>query len=59
MLDIVYHVLFLLFTLYVLVESIVYAIDEIKNEKNTFGGVSVILFNSFCVVFSNIVVWNN
>lgn len=57
MLKLVYHITFLLFTIYVLVESIVYSIYEIKNEKNKFGGISVITFSVFCVVFSNIVVW--
>lgn len=59
MLDIIYHVLFLLFTIYVLIESTSYAIYEIKEQKNTLGGVSVVTFSVFCVVFSNIVVWRH
>ena len=55
--NVVYHILFLLFTIYVLIQSIIYSISEIKNEKNTFGGSCVIIFSIFCVVFSNIVVW--
>lgn len=57
MLNIVYHVLFLLFSIYVLIDSIVYSINEIKNEKNIFGGVSVVAFSVFCLIFGNIVVW--
>lgn len=57
MLNIVYHVLFLLFSIYILIESIIYSIYEIKNEKNIFGGVSVIAFSVFCVIFGNIAVW--
>lgn len=57
MLNIVYHVLFLLFSIYILIESIIYSIYEIKNEKNIFGGVSVVAFSVFCVIFGNIAVW--
>lgn len=57
MLDIVCYVLFLLFSIYVLIDSIVYSINEIKNEKNIFGGVCVIAFSVFCVIFGNIAVW--
>lgn len=57
MLNIVYYVLFLLFSIYILIESIIYSIYEIKNEKNIFGGVSVVAFSVFCVIFGNIAVW--
>ncbi len=57
MLNIVYHILFLLFSIYILIESIVYSIYEIKNEKNVFGGICVIAFSIFCIIFCNIVVW--
>ncbi len=57
MLNIVYHILFLLFSIYILIESIVYSIYEIKNEKNIFGGASVVAFSVFCIIFSNIAVW--
>lgn len=59
MLNIAYHTLFSLFTLYVLLESISYSIFEIKNQNNKFGGTCVILFSSFCIVLSNIFVWLN
>lgn len=59
MLDTVYHVLFLLFSIYVLIDSIVYSIYEIKNEKNTFGGISVVAFSVFCIIFGNIAVWRH
>ncbi len=54
-----YHILFLVFTLYVLVYSTSYGLYEIKKEKNSFGGVLVIAFTIFSVVFSNIMVWQN
>lgn len=59
MLDILYHIVFLLFTIYVLIESISYAIFEIKQQNNKFGGSCVIAFSIFCVVLGNIVVWRN
>lgn len=59
MLNLLYHILFLLFTLYVLIESISYAIFEIREQNNKFGGTCVIAFSVFCVVFSNVVVWIN
>lgn len=59
MLNLLYHVVFFLFTIYVLTESISYAIFEIKQQKNTFGGSCVIAFSIFCVVLGNIVVWRN
>lgn len=54
-----YHILFLVFTIYVLIESIIYSLSEIKNEENKFGGISVIAFATFSIIFSNIVVWMN
>lgn len=59
MLNLFYHILFLLFTIYVLIQSISYALYEMRQENNSFGGKFVILFTIFSVVFSNIMVWQN
>lgn len=59
MLRIIYHILFLLFTIYVLVESISYAIFESKTQNNSFGSKCVVIFTVFCIIFSNIVIWQN
>lgn len=59
MINTVYHILFSLFTIYLLIESISYTIFEITNQKNKFGGTCVIIFNIFCIILSNIVVWMN
>ena len=56
---ITYHILFSIFTIYVLVNSTSYGIYEIKNEKNKTGGIAVISFTVFSVIFSNIMVWLN
>lgn len=59
MVNLAYHILFLVFTIYVLIQSISYGLHEIKEEQNNFGGKLVILFTVFSVVFSNIIVWQN
>jgi len=59
MLQTTYHILFSLFTIYVLLESISYAIFEIKTQANKFGGTCVILFSLFCIILGNSVVWMN
>ena len=59
MLNLFYHILFLMFTIYVLINSISYGLYEIKEQKNKLGGRIVIIFTIFSVIFSNIVVWQN
>lgn len=59
MLTLFYHILFLIFTIYVLIKSISYGLYEINEQKNKFGGRVVILFTIFSVIFSNIMVWLN
>jgi len=59
MLSFFYHVLFLIFSVYVLIQSVSYGLYEINEQKNKFGGRIVILFTIFSVVFSNIIVWQN
>lgn len=48
-------IVYILFLLYILISSIYYAIYEIKEKNNKFGGISVIIFTiiSVCLgVFS-------
>lgn len=59
MLSFFYHVVFLIFTIYVLIRSVAYSLYEINEQENKFGGRLVILFTIFSVVFSNILVWKN
>lgn len=56
---ITYHILFSIFTIYILINSISYGVYEIKKEKNKTGGIAVISFTVFSVIFSNIMVWLN
>lgn len=59
MLTVFYHILFLIFTLYTLVQSVSYGFYEIKEQGNKMGGITVILFTIFSAIFSNIIVWQN
>ena len=52
-----YRILFLIFAIYVLINTISYGISEIKKENNKFGGICVITFVIFTVLFTNIVIW--
>ena len=42
---------YILFLIYFFVSSIYYAIYEIKNKNNKFGGISVICFTLISVIF--------
>lgn len=55
----IYHIVFLLFTIYILFHTISYGIYEIKEQDNKSGGITTIIFTVFCVIFSNIMIWQN
>ena len=55
--SIVYHILFLIFSLYILLRTIGYALYEINTIQNKVGGISVIVFSVLVVIFSNVIVW--
>jgi len=55
--DIFYHFLFLMFSIFVLLKSIFYALYEIKTENNKSGGVALICFSIIVIIFANIVVF--
>lgn len=59
MFNFLYHILFVLFTIYVLINTISYSLYEIKKRNNKTGGIFVIVFTIFSVVFSNIIIWQN
>ena len=59
MISLFYHLLFLIFSLYILIQSVSYGMYEINEQNNKFGGRIVILFTIFSVIFSNIIVWQN
>jgi hypothetical protein len=55
--DIIYHVLFLFISIYILLKAIGYAMYEINTTKNKSGGIVVIVFSTLVVIFSNVMVW--
>lgn len=55
MANILYDIIFLLVSLYVLLKAIGYAVYEIKELNNKVGGTTIIVFSIIVVIFANIV----
>lgn len=55
--NLVYHVLFLLLSLFILLKTIGYAFYEINTIKNKSGGIVVIAFSILVVIFANVMIW--
>jgi len=53
--DLLFNVLFFIFSLYVLLKCIYYGIYEFKTENNKIGGIGVICFSVVVVVLANVV----
>lgn len=51
---IIYFIVFLMITIYILLKAIGYAIYEIKELNNKIGGIVVISFSTLVVFFVNI-----
>ncbi len=52
-----FKILFLLFSIFVLIKTIFYGIYEINTEQNKIGGISVIFFCVVVIIFSNVVIF--
>ena len=52
--SIIYFIVFLIITLYILLKAIGYAIYEIKEQNNKIGGIVIISFSTLVVIFVNI-----
>lgn len=52
--SIIYFIIFLIITLYILLKTIGYAIYEIKEQNNKIGGIVIISFSILVVIFVNI-----
>lgn len=52
--SIVYNIIFLILTLYILLKTIGYAIYEMKECDNKVGGIVIISFSTAVVIFANI-----
>lgn len=57
MLNVIFHIIFILSSIFIFVNTVSYGLYEIKQEKNTSGGVLVIVFSIFCIIFSNVVIF--
>lgn len=53
--DFIFHVLFFIFSLYVLFKTVFYGIYEFKTLNNKLGGISVICFSLLVIVLANII----
>ena len=54
-----YHTIYFIFTIYILIKSIIYGLYEINDQNNKIGGILTISFTIFSIIFSNIIVWQN
>ena len=57
MTSIIYDLIFLVITIFILLRVIGYAIYEIKELNNKVGGITIISFSTLVVVFANIMMW--
>ena len=57
--SLIYDIIFLIFTLYILLRCIAYGIYEIKEENNKSGGILFIVTGIVAVIFSNILMFIN
>lgn len=53
----IYYAVFLFISFTILLKSIGYGIYEINEEKNKYGGITIILLSIVVVIFSNIMLW--
>lgn len=52
-----YHFIFIIVTIFILLKTIFYGIYEINTEKNKSGGIAVICFSVLVIVFANVVMF--
>ena len=57
MINYFFNFLFFIFSIFVLLKSVFYALYEIKSQYNKSGGVAVIVFSVIVIVLANVVVF--
>lgn len=57
MINYFFNFLFFIFSIFVLLKSVFYALYEIKSQDNKSGGIAVIVFSVIVLVLANIVVF--
>lgn len=54
-----FNILFLYFSIYTFLKSIFYIKYEIKTQNNKAGGIALLLFDIFVIVFGNLIIFLN
>ena len=57
MINYFFNFLFFIFSIFVLLKSVFYALYEIKSQDNKSGGAAVIVFSFIAIVLANVVVF--
>ena len=57
MINYFFNFLFSIFSIFVLLKSVFYALYEIQSQDNKSGGVAVIVFSVIVIVLANVVVF--
>lgn len=57
MINYFFNFLFFIFSIFVLLKSVFYALYEIKSQDNKSGGVAIIVFTVIVLVIANVVVF--
>ena len=57
MTSIIYDLIFLVITIFILLKVIGYALYEIKELNNKAGGITIISFSTLVDVFVNVMMW--
>ena len=57
MVDIFFNFLFIIFSIYVLLKTILYALYEIKTQENKSGGIAIIVFSIIILTFATLFIF--
>lgn len=57
MINLIFHIIFFVTSIYVFLKSIFYSIYEIQTQNNKSGGIGLIILSTIIIIFSNIIVF--
>ena len=52
-----YHFIFIIVTIFILIRTIFYGLYEINTDNNKYGGIDIICVSIFIFLFTNIIVF--
>lgn len=55
--NLLFHFVFIIVTMFILIKTIFYGLFEINTQNNKSGGIAVICFSIVVIVFANIIVF--